>query len=117
MEGIENVDKAIEETMKLFRESPEWEEHGKEENERLARVALANAKGDITIRIKAETGVKTTVELHCLGNAAAMAVGAFALLDRIVEKSPGLTFDDVIMWMRYMEERKNDTAGAGEDSK
>lgn len=116
MEGIENVDKAIEETMKLFRESPEWEEHGKKENELLARVALENAKGGITISIKPEKGEKKTVEMHCLGNVAAMAVGAFVLLDRIVEKSPGLTFDDVIMWMRYMEERKNDTAGAGEDS-
>ena len=116
MENIENLDKAIEETMKLFRKSPEWEDHRKEENELMARVALANARGDITIRIKDKTGEKKTVELHCLGNAAAMAVGAFSLLDRIVEKSPGLTFDDVIMWMRYMEERKNDTAGAGEDS-
>lgn len=116
MEGIENVDKAIEETMKLFRESPEWEEHGKEENECMARVALENAKGNITISIKPEKGEKKTVEMHCLGNAAAMAVGAFALLNTLVEKLPGLSFDDVIMWMRYMEERKDDTAGAGEDS-
>lgn len=116
MEGIENVDKAIEETMKLFRETPSLEGHGKEENELMARVALANARGDITISIKPETGEKKTVEMNCLGNAAAMAVGAFALLDRLVETAPGLTFDDVIMWMRYMEERKNDRAGAGEDS-
>lgn len=116
MEGIENVDKAIEETMKLFRESPEWEDHGKEENELMARVALENAREDITISIKPGAEGTKTVTMHCLGNAAAMAVGAFALLNTLVEKSPGLSFDDVIMWMRYMEERKDDTAGAGEDS-
>ena len=116
MEGIENVDKAIEETMKLFRETPDWKEHGEEENKLLARTALMNAKGDITIRVKQITEEMKTVEMHCNGNPAAMAVGAYALLNKIVEVSPGLLFNDVIMWMRYMEEMKNDSAGAGEDS-
>ena len=116
MEGIENVDKAIEEAMKLFRGTPDWKEHGKEENEVMARVALENARGDITISIKPGAEGTKTATMHCLGNAAAMAVGAFALLNTLVEKSPGLTFDDVIMWMNYMREQKDAAGGTGKDS-
>lgn len=115
MEGIENVDEAIEETMKLFRESGGPGEHSPEVNRQLARVALTSAQGEYHVSIKKD-GETRIVEVNAKGNPAGMAVAAYALLDRIRANLPGITFNDMIEWMKYMEENRNDTAGTGEDS-
>ena len=115
MEGIENVDKAIEETMKLFRESGGPGEHSPEANRHLARVALTRAQGDYHVSIKKD-GETRIVEVNAKGNPAGMAVAAYALLDRVRANSPLITFSDTIEWMKFMEDQKNGSAGAGEDS-
>lgn len=115
MENIENLNKAIEETMKLFRESGGPGEHSPEVNRQLARVALTSAQGEYHVSIKKD-GETRIVSVKVKGNPAGMAVAAYALLDRIRTNSPGITFNDMIEWMKYMEENRNDTAGAGEDS-
>lgn len=115
MEGIENVDKAIEETMKLFRESGGPGEHSPEVNRQLARVALTSAQGEYHVSIKKD-GETRIVKVNAKGNPAGMAVAAYALLDRIRANSLLITFSDMIEWMKFMEDQKNGSARAGEDS-
>ena len=115
MEGIENVDKAIEETMKLFRESGGPGEHSPEVNRQLARVALTSAQGEYHVSVK-KTGENTIVDVNAKGNPAGMAVAAYALLDRIRANSPLITFSATIEWMKFMEDQKNGSDRAGEDS-
>ena len=115
MEGIENVDKAIEETMKLFRESGGPGEHSPEVNRQLARVALTSGEGEYHVSVK-RTGEIRIVGVEVKGNPAGMAVAAYALLDRIRANFPLITFSDMIEWMKFMEDQKNGSAGAGEDS-
>ena len=59
-------------------------------------------------------GEFTKCEIHIKGNRAALVVAAYLLIGRVVENSLGITFDEVIEWLKYMEALRNGPDGSGE---
>ena len=108
MKDIDDMDKAIEDIMERFRSGEMddlegMEEHSKERCALIMREAIEHADGEITVSIK-QIGEKLRGNLHVKGNNAAVLVALYILMDRVRCDSPGITFEDIIGMMRYMEE-------------
>ena len=127
MKDIDDMDKEIEEIMAKFRSGDMDEdmedledledtaEHSEEEHGILMREAIKHAHGVITAHIK-QDGEKLHGDLHVKGNNAAVLVAIYLLMDRTRNNSVGLTFEDIIGMMRYMEEATNGSERSGGDS-
>lgn len=112
MKDIDDMDKAIEDIMERFRsgEMDDIEEHGPEECRLIMQEAVKYADGEITVKVK-RTGQVQHIDMHVKGNPAAVLVATYCMIDRVVENSPGITFEDVIEMMRYMEENRRGSEG------
>lgn len=127
LKNVDDMDKEIEEIMAKFRNGDMDEdmddlddledtaEHSEEEHGILMREAIKHAHGEITAHIK-QDGEKLRGDLHVKGNNAAALVAIYLLMDRIRNNSVGLTFEDIIGMMRYMEEATNGSERSGGDS-
>ena len=124
LKNVDDMDKEIEKIMAKFRsgdmdedmeDMEDTAEHSEEEHGILMREAIKHAHGEITAHIK-QDGEKLRGDLHVKGNNAAALVAIYLLMDRVRNNSVGLTFEDIIGMMRYMEEATNGSERSGEDS-
>ena len=103
----EDMNQALEDLMERFRNGDVPEEHSKDECAAIMQDAIKHAKGEINIKVK-RRGDILKMDMHTKGNPAALLVAAYCLMDRVREDSPGITFEDIIEMMRYMEAKKNE---------
>lgn len=118
MGKMEDFNQALDELMEMLRNgklktSDGSEDLSKERNEFMALQALKHAEGSINVTLERK-GKLTKCEMHAKGNRTALVVAAYHLIGRVVENSPGITFDEVIEWLKYMEALRNGPDGSGE---